>query len=213
MTSNPSPIRPKRCYSSTTMSVDVRNFIGSLLDSLERTSLSMSQFSLLLKEAGHEIPMPTLYFWRQQFRNGGSVIKRVKKSGSSPKLTDDETQILCGLCLFKNLHKELVSLSTLMEFSSKFFNTTISKSTASRLFVTFHMSSKKVQKRTAGYQLSFKEGARLYYDYIVDTLAPHIADKHLNQIGSFDFTFTRHSHTDLHSFAPIGRFVEHFLIC
>jgi len=121
----------KRCYAACNLTNDQKTLLGSLLVAWKKQGHRTTEFMSLLEEASYHVDRRSLLRWAQSVEERGSAISMAKKTGRTPRLNPDETEMLIGFVRQRKKRREQVSLTSVTDFVHDKFDKKISQQTAS----------------------------------------------------------------------------------
>lgn len=194
-------------YTTCSLSPDTRIAIANMFSAWRRLNKKTCEFEELLKEAGYDIPRPTLYGWSRNIETTGTLAINPGRGAHPAALDGEKGQIVLGYCFAENLAGRAVSLSSTVQFIQAKLHMSLSEATVSRFFAENEVSSKVAQMRSAGTSANFDEMARIYSSWISQQNRDGLIPSDLGLLGSIDFTYTKHSGEVIKTYSMTGRYV------
>ena len=150
-----------------------------------------ADFVTLFETAGYDLPYSTLSRWVRGVKDeGGGAVRRGQARS--------QKQAVAG-AKATSFH-EKTTLADIQQFCAEFFDTEASEASASRWMAELGFASRKMQAKTAGYQVDVDSSIEMAFSW----LAKHHNDFNPSSLWSIDSLFTGHR-TDTHkSFVVSG---------
>jgi len=136
----------KRSYSFAEKQ-HVLSVLKGLEENPETANLKSTHKLAIASGSDHPPSAATIYRWKKEALTEDEHVARLKRRGRSPKLSDEQNQLLCGFaCSLRHSHKT-VSLQLLQDFCYTHLAVTLSYSSISKRMKEWGFSSQRAMQR------------------------------------------------------------------
>jgi len=191
-------------YTTCSLSSEKRNLIAELYVASQELEYPRGLFQHTLRQAGYDIPAPTLSTWKAMLSKREEAISSSKATGAERMLTEAEERIFVGRVLYMNTANVVVYRENTQDYIRERFGKEMDLSTVSRYMHRNGFSVKTLQSKAKGFTLEFSELAEVYFKWI-EVMRPTVFSNPLVCfLASIDFVTTRHSSMVKRGYGPVS---------
>ena len=185
---------------SVEIHVEVRTAFAKQYIAWKARGLKKADFLAFLSESGYTITERTLSRWVAGVKQQGTAVSQTVGGNRERALSEEETRMIVGFVIDRNLHKLIVHLDTVQTFIHDYFHKEVSLSTVHNYLHANGISSRVTVGRSDSLQLDFMELAQIAFQWL--QTSPLHCPRSL--LCSVDFTFTSHRTDRVLSYALKG---------